>query len=239
MSTNSDASLNSIANKFEELLMSLVYMALAYNPSAAHLKLLALQAQLASAKDALNQVSAGESALDLVIAQRAAQYAILPGLITRINNTLLAYSPNSPMIASVQGHVRKFRGQRASDPPVNPDGTPGNSHSVSEGSYVNRLKIFNDILNDLSKDPLYAPAEADLTLVALGTFRDELGAKNSAVTNARTALTAARAHRDAVFFAKSTGMVPTALQVKAYLKGAFGTKSPYFLQVSGLHFARR
>lgn len=239
MSNSISASFNSITDNFEVMVTHVVYMGAVYKPAPAPLKLPALQALLAAVKDMLNQVSAGESALDLAIAQRAALYAMLPGLITQIVNTLEACCPDSPMLASVNSHVRKFRGQRASEEPTNPDGTPGNTHSTSDGSFGAKLKIFNDILNDLAKEPLYVPAEEGLTLVKLGELRDSLGAKNSAVTNARTALKAARTQRDALLFGKPNGLVPVAQQVKAYLKGAFGTKSPYFTQVKGLRFARR
>jgi hypothetical protein len=68
-------------------------------------------------------------------------------------NTFYALSPDSPMRKAVDSDLRKFRGQRASEPPTNPDGTPGNSHSVSEGSYGSLVKIFNDPINDVSQDP--------------------------------------------------------------------------------------
>lgn len=239
MSGNTSASFNNITNNFEVMTTHVVYMGAIYKPTPTHLKLPALQALLAAVKDALNQVSAGESALDLAIAERAALYLLLPGLITQIVNTLEACNPDSPMLKSVNSHVRKFRGQRASDEPTNPDGTPGNTHSSSDGSYADKLKIFNDILNDLAKESLYLPEETNLTLLKLGELRDNLGAKNSAVTNARTALKAARAQRDVLMFGKPHGMVPVAQQVKAYLKGAFGTKSPYYTQVKGLRFTRR
>jgi hypothetical protein len=35
-----------------------------------------------------------------------------------------------------------------------------------------------------------------------------------------------------------TGLVDLALDTKTYLKGAFGTKSPHYLEVSGLEFKR-
>lgn len=239
MSTNTSSSMSTITDNFEVMLTTVTYLGVTYKPVPAHLKLLGLQSLLAGGKDALNQVSAGESALSLAIAQRAALYAVLPGLMTRIVNTLYACSPDTPMRSSMESNLRRFRGQRASAPPMNPDGTPGESHSVSEGSYGNQVKVLNDVINDVGKDPLYMPEEDDLKLVNLAAYRDALMAANSAVTNARTALKQARQHRDAVLFGKPNGMVAVAQQVKAYLKGAFGATSPQYKQVSGLVFIRR
>ena len=48
----------------------------------------------------------------------------------------------------------------------------------------------------------------------------------------------ARARRNELLYKEMTGLVDLALDTKTYLKGAFGTKSPHYLEVSGLEFRR-
>lgn len=238
MSTNSSSSLSSITDNFEQMVTSVIYMGPGYKPVPQHLKVPGLQAFLASGKDALFQVSTGESAQSRVIAERAALFAPLQGRATRVSNTLYALSPDSPMRNAVDGDLRKLRGQRASEPPTNPDGTPGDGHSVSEGSYGMLVKYLTDLINNVAQDTRYLPEEDDLTLTELRAYRDALMAANSAVKNAGEALKQARLHRNAVLFGKPNGLVPVAQQVKAYVKGAFGAKSPQYKLISGLKFAR-
>lgn len=239
MSKNTSASFNSIPDNFEVMTTSVIYMGVGYKPVPPILKVPGLQGLLAVGKDALSQVSAAESTESLEIAKRALLFAPLLGRTTQASNTLYAMSPESPMRNAVDSDLRRMRGQRASDPPTNPDGTPGGSHSVSEGSYGMLVKYFTDFINNLARDTAYLPEEEELTLDGLRAYRDALSAANSAVKNAKEATKQARIHRNEVFFGKPHGMVAVAQQVKAYVKGAFGAKSPQYKLISGLKFVRR
>ena len=233
------ASFNSIPDNFEQMITSVIYMGVGYKPVPPILKVPGLQGLLAVGKDVLSQVSAAEATESLEIAKRAVLFAPLLGRSTQASNTLYALSPESPMRSAVDGDLRRLRGQRASDPPTNPDGTPGDSHSVSEGSHAMLVKYFTDFINNLAKDTAYLPEETDMTLDALRAYRDALGAANSAVTNAKEATKQARIRRNEVFFGKPNGMVAVAQQVKRYVKGAFGATSPQYKLISGLRFVRK
>jgi hypothetical protein len=239
MGKTTSASLTSITDNFEQMVTSVIYMGAGYKPVRTILKVPGLQGLLASGKGVLGQVSVAESATNREIAERAVLFAPLQGRGTKLSNTLYALSPESPMQNSVDADLRKLRGQRASEVPTNPDGTPGNTHSVSEGSYAMQVKYFTDMINNAAQDPLYVPEEEEMTLTELRAYRDALLAANSAVKNAEEALKQARINRDEVLFGEPNGLVPVALQVKAYVKGAFGAKSPQYKLISGLKFIRK
>lgn len=230
----SDASLDTMVRNFETMLTALTYMEAGYNPGPAILKLATLQTQAAGARASLNDVSNGESAFDVVIALRAVDFALLPDRVTRTWNTLKAYSPKSPVMKSVEGLVRQLRGKRATDAPLNPDGTPADTNSAARGTFPNKVKLLSDLINDLKKDPLYTPSDATVTTAGLTAFRDVLSAHNAAVANAQMPLDNARAARDAKLFDPETGLRAVAQQVKAYVKATFGAKSPQYKQISGL-----
>ncbi len=126
--------------------------------------------------------------------------------------------------------VRQLRGKRATDPPLNPDGTPAPTNSAAQTTYGNKVKLLGDLINDLETDPLYVPTDATLTTAGLGTFKDDLSSRISAVNYTRTPLQNARMARDAAFVTMRT----VAQQVKAYVKALFGAKSPQYKQISGL-----
>jgi len=234
MPTNSDSGYASSVSNFEELLTALTYLGPAYNPGPASLKLPALQAQLAAMKALLNDVSNSESALDVAITLRAQSFGLLPERATRVSNMLKVYSPASPVMASVAGHVRKLRGKRATDPPLNPDGTPAPTNSSAQTTYSSKVSILTDLINDLEGDPLYVPTDATLTTAGLGTFRDDLSSRNSGFNNARIPLMNARAARNTALNDEAIGLRVVAQQVKAYVKATFGVKSPQYAQIKGL-----
>lgn len=245
MPSSDSSTLHSLSDNLEVLITSLVYMGTAYNPVPTRLKLTSLQTRLATVKALFNDVSLAESALDAVIQPRAAAFDHLDDRVTRAQNTLKALSPKSPVLNAVKKTVRELRGQRATDPPLNPDGTPADSNSVAKTTYKDLVDSFGKLINDLAKDPLYAPAppeagstEPDMTLAGLAAFRDDLSSKNSAVTNARIPLENARAARDAALFDEEDGLVVVCQQVKTWVKGKFGVKSPQYKQIHGLSFKK-
>lgn len=245
MNSSKNSSLHTLPDNLEVLITSLQYMGPAYNPVPARLKIPSLQTRLAMVRSLFNDVSLAESAVDAAVKPRAALFARLDDVVTRVVNLLKALSPNSPVMNAVKKTVRDLRGQRATDPPLNPDGTPAPTHSVAKTTYDDLVVLFNNLINDLRKDPLYAPVapapnsdEPDLTLPGLEAFRDELSAKSSAVTNARIPLQNARAARDKALFDPEDGLVVVCQQVKAFVKGTFGVKSPQYKQISGLVFKK-
>ena len=90
----------------------------------------------------------------------------------------------------------------------------------------------------LANVPSYNPNEADLKLPALQAFADDLRAKNDAVSSTFVPLSQARGLRDQLLYQADNSVVNTALLVKEYVKGAFGTQSQLYKQIKGLEFKR-
>lgn len=246
MSANSNSGLRTLPDNLEVMITNLVYMGPAYDPEPLRLKILGLQTRLSAVRALFNDVSNAESVFDAAVKVRADAFALLPDVVTRVLNLLKALSPNSPVMNAVKKTVRELRGKRASDPPLNPDGTPKNPNSVAKTTYKDLTDLLGKLIDDLETDPKYAPkvpdpasGERDLTTAGLTAFRNELSAKNSAVDNARTPLQNARAARDEALFDEEDGLVTVAHQVKAFVKGWFGSNSPQFKQINGLRFSHR
>jgi hypothetical protein len=62
---------------------------------------------------------------------------------------------------------------------------------------------------------------------------------NRMAFTAESALVTARRERNEILYAPQTGMIDTALAVKAYVKGVFGAASPEFKAVNHIHFQGR
>ncbi len=241
----SDSSFEGMVGVFELLLTFLTYLGAGYNPGPAHLKLPALQARLANLKSLLNEVTASKAAYDAAVSHRAVWYALLPDLATRVVNMLKVLSPKSTVMKAVKSLLAKLRGQRLTDEPLNPDGSPGESNSSSQTTFANKVAQMTMLISLLGQDAKYAPAappvgsdEPDLTLVGLGSFRDEMNARNSAVTGKQVPLKQARDARDEAFFDAENGLLVVVQQIKAYVKAVFGVKSAEFKQISGLTFIK-
>ena len=241
----SDSSFEGMVATFEAMLMFLVYLGAAFNPGPAHLKLPALQARLANLKSLLNDVSLAKAANDAAIAHRAAWYALLPDLVTRVINMLKVLSPKSVVMKTVKSLGAKLRGKRLTDKPTNPDGSPAESNSASQATAANKVMHMTDLISTLTQEPKYTPAappsgssEPDLTLAGLGAFRDEMSARNAAVNGTDAPLDQARMARNAAFFDPENGLLVVVQQIKAYVKAIFGAKSAEFKQISGLRFPK-
>jgi hypothetical protein len=91
----------------------------------------------------------------------------------------------------------------------------------------------------LSSDNNYTPNETDLTVAATQTKLAELKNANTAVVDSYTAWSNSRIERNNILYNPLTGLVPTALDIKKYVKSIFGATSPQFKQVSGLEFKTR
>ena len=236
MSSTSDSGHDSNVASLQALNTAITYMGAGYNPAPVALKLTALQTMHAGAQSRLDAISIAHPVWSTKVHQRAAKFEQMLDRATRSVNTLVALSPQSPALPMARNLLKKLRGKRISATPLNPDGTPAPTISMSQQSYDDKEKLFKDLVNVLKTDPLYLPDDAELTIAALETFADELEEKNTAVVNARTPLDNARTDRDAFFYDPVTGVVVVGQQAKTYIKGKFGASSPQYKQVSGLKF---
>src|SRR6185369_3817583 len=109
--------------------------------------------------------------------------------------------------------------------PNTPEDESKNTVSASQQSYTQLVEHFDALLNLLSNDPLYAPAEADLKILALNTLAGNMKIANNAVIDAFTGISNKRGDRNVIMYKDETGLVALTLLVKKYVKAAFGTDS--------------
>ena len=234
-----------VAN-FEKLITNATGFGEVYNPSKESIKLPALNAQLATAKGAINDVNSAEPAYKNAVSAREVAFAPLGKLITRVNNSLKASDSTSQVDDSAMTLVRKLQGRRATPKmseeekkAAEAEGKEINEISSSQMSYDSRLVNFDKLIKLLSSEPEYAPNETDLTVDSLTTLYNDLNSKNTDVINATVPLNNARISRDQVLYTPLTGVVDISVDVKMYVKSVFGATSPQYKTISGLTFTNR
>ena len=106
-STSETGHSKNVAN-FENLITNVTGFGTVYNPSKESIKLLALNAQLATAKGAIADVNSAEPAYKNAVSAREVAFAPLNKLITRANNSLKSSNSSSQVDDSAMTLVRKI-----------------------------------------------------------------------------------------------------------------------------------
>ncbi|MBP8790190.1 MAG: hypothetical protein KBH01_02020 [Breznakibacter sp.] len=234
-----------VAN-FEKLVTRVASLGAVYNPSRESLTITALNALLASAREAVHNVHNAEAAYKHAVGERELAFDQLRKLTTRINNALKASSSTSRDDASVMTLIRKLQGRRAT-PKMTPEerkaaeaaGIVKNEISSSQLGYDNRLDNLDKLLKLLITIPEYAPNEPELTTHALAQLHTDLARRNSDVANSAVQLANARIARDARLYSALNGMVDISVDVKMYVKSVYGTTNPYYKALSTLKFSKQ
>jgi hypothetical protein len=102
--------------------------------------------------------------------------------------------------------------------------------------FEDRINHFQELIQLLESQPAYAPNETDLQTTALNTLLTNMQTKNSAAITSYVPLDNKRIARDNVLYNDTTGLVERALDVKKYVKSAFGAESTQYDQIKGLQF---
>jgi len=213
-----------------------------YNPANLSLKVSALNAQKTAASTAISNVGAQQAPFKAAVNDRLAEFDEMRPVVTRAGNMLQASGANQLIRDDVRTLQRKISGSRKSPKVKNDPNTPQNqavaSQSASQQGYDNLVGNFESLVALLGTVPSYTPNEADLTIASLRARAASLKAKNDAVSNTFAPLSAARGVRDGLLYTNDDGLVNTALQVKAYVRAAFGSDSQLFKSIKGLEFKR-
>jgi hypothetical protein len=89
-----------------------------------------------------------------------------------------------------------------------------------------KIENFNKLVQFLAGIPEYKPNEKDISVAGMNSKLSELKSTTARYLAANAALDAARLERNTVLYAKNTGLVAVASDVKLYVKSVFGAKSP-------------
>jgi hypothetical protein len=233
-----------IAN-FDRLTHTAIRIGTDYVPSNPALTTDALQNSSANCKIAMEEVGMASLAYRNTVKEREIAFELIKPLTTRIVSTLKAYDKTGKSYEIASSYVRKLQGRRAkgkrTDEEKKADTDAGIVYkevSASQMSYDNLVENFGMIVKLAINTPSYLPNEKDLKAESVNAVFEDLKSRNEAVMKATTNLFKARARRNELLYKEMTGLVDVALDVKAYLKGAFGSKSPHYKEVSSLLFRR-
>lgn len=214
----------------------------AYNPPKTTLKLPALNAMHEAAEAAIAATTTQKNSFDTATGARQAAYEDLRPLSTRIINLLPATDASPQTIDDAKSLNRLIQGRRATPPAkdTTADGKPSEDHhiSVSRQSYDMLADNFAALVDLVASIPTYTPHEDELKAETLTERIASLKAANQTVSQKEVALSNARIARDKILYTEKTGLVDTALDVKKYIKAAFGATSPQYAQVEGILFRK-
>jgi hypothetical protein len=135
---------------------------------------------------------------------------------------------------------RRWRGVRASPPPVDDPNTPENeaenTNSSAQTGYVQRAEHFDSALDIYTADGTYSPTEANLKVDALQTTSDELhGSNTSVITSIADFGTKRLAFFKTMYTAPNHALEMVRLS-KKYLKAALGPDHLVYKQAIALKF---
>lgn len=205
----------------------------------------ALRADCLNCKKAMDDVGTAALQFRVAVKDREAAFEDLNALSSRIYNTLKVSDKSGKSAETAVLYLRKIQGRRAtakrSEAEINADSEAGIKYtevSASQMSYDSRAENFGMLVKLALLTSSFSPNEPDLKKEALQVKYDQLKQQNAAVASAASVLFKARAFRNELLYKEATGLVDKAIDVKTYLKGAFGTKSPQYREVSGIYFKR-
>jgi prophage DNA circulation protein len=214
-----------------------------YDPVLGILSIESMTNLSASCKNAMLLVRNAISAYRTAVDEREKIFLNLRNIITRVSNIFKAGDVTSEAIVTASSIFRKLQGRRSKTKKTDASPVQGENAAIlkytsaSQMSYDNQIGNFSQLVSFLSKQA-YSTNEKDLKIESLEALLQEMIRKNAAVTDTYTALFNARAARDKIFYNDQDGLLTVARKNKAYLKGAFGTKSPYYKKVASLEFRK-
>ena len=241
-STTESGHAKNVAN-LESLISFVKGYGATYNPSKDSIKIVAIEAILANAKQSLIDIDTLFPAYTNAVSAREFAFAPLSKIITRVNNAIKATDTTELVDDSVKTLVRKLQGTRASakiseedKKLLAADGKEVNQISASQMGYDNRVENLYKLLMLLNSIPQYNPNEEELKISTLTTLYEDLKTKNTAVIETTTPLSNSRIARNELLYKPLSGLVDISFDTKVYIKSVFGPSSPQYKQVSKLEF---
>jgi hypothetical protein len=231
-----------VAN-FETVTIILLALGTNYNPSQSLILLPALEARLTAAKNSLTAVDEAEAAKKVTGNERAAEFKGIATLAVNIKRTAEVEVNDEAFTRDLQSIVRRLRGERAGEAPVDDPLTPDvnealAAHSVSSRDYDSLVAHFADLIALLATQALYNPNDAEMKIPALEAKLAALTAKNNAAKAAEIALGLATDARDEILYHPETGIIKLVKLIKTQLARKPGKNSAAYQQIVALEFRR-
>lgn len=226
---------------FEQLISFCTAFGAAYSPTKTALSIISLNSLHTAAKAELQNVIDTTIIFNNVVNKRMDTFAPMRSLATRLVNAFIVTDATDEMIKDARTINKKIQGQRANPiiTPIDPSTPAPNTISTSQQSYDQLIEHFATLVALLKSETSYAPTETELSIPELDTLINKFRTDNTNVMNAHTQITIARSQRDDILYTPDTGLVDIALDVKTYIKAAFGTTSDEYKAVKAITFRNR
>lgn len=221
---------------------------LEYQPSNPDLSVLNLTSSWTVADDSQSIINSAVQKANPLIHQRSLLFEPFAKLITRSVNMLYsskciqATKDNAKSLADTMRGFTKYvpvvvppvAGAIAAD-----NADPAVHISTSHGSYVNIVNNFDSYLKLLKEEPLYAPAETDLTLLSLMALYKNMKDANDAIGTILTPVNNARIARDIALYTPDTGLYDLQTAVKQYIVGVYGARTAKAKMMTKIKFTKK
>jgi hypothetical protein len=209
-----------------------------YNPARASLKIPNLNTIATNAQTSLTSVSVKNTQYNNAINNRFIAFENLKKLSTRLVNALAVSDAPKQMVDDAKGFNRKLQGQRASAivKPANENEPAPMTISASQQSYDLQVQHFRNLITVLESEESYNPNENELKIETLTAKQSELLERNNDVSIAHAVIRNARNARNKTLYEDNNGLVDIALEIKKYVKSAYGANSTEFKQVNAIKF---
>ncbi|MCL9807251.1 hypothetical protein NAT51_17095 [Flavobacterium amniphilum] len=238
MKTNSETGHSKNVANFKDLVNLVSSYGADYNPARASLKIPNLNTIATNAQTSLTSVSVKNTQYNNAVNNRFIAFENLKKLSTRLVNALAVTDAPKQMVDDAKGFNRKLQGQRASAvvKQVNENDPAPVTISASQQSYDLRIQHFRNLITVLESEESYNPNENELKIETLTAKQSELLERNNDVSIAHAIIRNARNARNKTLYEDSNGLVDIALEIKKYVKSAYGANSIEFKQVNAIKF---
>jgi hypothetical protein len=208
----------------------------AYAPSNNELKIGSMTTQWDDVKTKHDALITALQQSKVPINEREQLFKGLSKLVTKVNAMVGSIKATASFKKDVKGLADKIRGFKLSTKKL-ADGTPDPQDvSNSHMSYVMRTENFKSLIDLITTNALYDPAEAGLKITDLNNLYTEMDTMNTQIGTILTPVEQARIARDKGLYNTDNGVLVTAKNCKNYVKGLYGASSAEYKLISGIKF---
>ena len=205
-----------------------------YSPPGTRLPLEQLQALYTACAAAVDDLQEKDELETVARNERRAVFNPVPELGARVNGQLMACGVDEVTLTNFRTFMNELTGRRKKK--IDTTDPSARHISASHTTFPNRIAAWGGIVTLCTGCAGYESEDPSLAPAGLAAVKTQMVTTNTAVQAAKAVSDMSRMHRDEVFYASTTSLVPVALDVKAYIKAMFGYNSPQFRMVNHLKF---
>jgi hypothetical protein len=231
-----ESGMSSLVGHFDLLIDCCEVFGAKYVPSAEVLRVQSLRDLLGRVRGAIDAVDMAVVVYRTAVGERQLRFVPLVGLVTRVQGEVQALGVPEQVLVHMRELVRKVQGRRGRSVVRGESGGLERHISVSQRGFSEQVGHLRMVVALVESLPEYAPEEAMLTVTGLRKLLAELEGTQEEVYRTWAALQEARQVRNKLLFGQGSGMVDTAMRVRAYVKAVFGAGSVQYKEVRRIRF---